>query len=143
MPLYHNREGLGTVAEDAGTDKDTVHRLTRSSLPAATVGQRIRQHRQERNLTQTELARHIGIQQSDLSRIEKGEYRVSLDVLFRLLQAFEMSLGEFFGDLADRQSLTPREDSLVQSFRLLPREEQDEVVEFVQFKRARQKERDQ
>ncbi|MBZ5588377.1 MAG: helix-turn-helix domain-containing protein [Acidobacteriia bacterium] len=117
-------------------------RFTRSSLPATTVGQRIRQHRQERNLTQTELARHIGIQQSDLSRMEKGEYRVSLDVLFRLLQVFEMSLGEFFGDLA-QQSLTAREAHLLESFRVLPREEQAEVLEFVEFKRERQKERDQ
>ncbi len=115
--------------------------MTRSSLPTATVGQRIRQHRQERNLTQTELARHIGIQQSDLSRIEKGEYRVSLDVLFRLLQVFEMSLGEFFGDLA-QQSLTAREAGLLESFRVLARADQDEVVEFVEFKRARQKEPD-
>jgi transcriptional regulator with XRE-family HTH domain len=119
-----------------------VDRLIRTSLPTAAVGQRIRQHRQERSLTQTELARHIGVQQSDLSRMEKGEYRVSLDVLFRLLQAFEMSLGEFFGDLA-QQSLTSRETDLLQSFRILPREEQDEVVDFVEFKRNRQRERDE
>jgi transcriptional regulator with XRE-family HTH domain len=131
-----------TLAERFWGHKETVKGLTRSSLPTATVGQRIRQYRQARSLTQTELARHIGIQQSDLSRIEKGEYRVSLDVLFRLLQVFEMSLGEFFGDLA-AQSLTAREAILLESFRTLPHEEQDEVVEFVEFKRGRQKEHDQ
>ena len=83
-----------------------------------------------------ELARQIGIQQSDLSRMEKGEYRVSLDVLFRILQSFEMSLGEFFGDLA-RESLTDREAALVQSFRSLSRDAQQEVVDFVDFKRGR------
>jgi transcriptional regulator with XRE-family HTH domain len=117
-------------------------RQTRSSLPTATVGQRIRQHRQERNLTQTELARQIGIQQSDLSRMEKGEYRVSLDVLFRLLQNFEMSLGEFFGDLA-QQGLTLPEANLLDSFRALPREDQHEVLDFVEFKRSRHREPDQ
>jgi transcriptional regulator with XRE-family HTH domain len=106
------------------------------------VGQRIRQHRQARNLTQTELARQIGIQQSDLSRIEKGEYRVSLDVLFRLLQVFEMSLGVFFGDLA-AQGLTLREAALLESFRSLHRKDQDEVVDFVEFKRGRPKESDE
>jgi transcriptional regulator with XRE-family HTH domain len=116
-----------------------VTRSTRTSLPTATVGQRIRQHRQERNLTQTEVARQIGIQQSDLSRMEKGEYRVSLDVLFRLLQAFEMSLGEFFGDLA-QQGLTLREAGLLESFRSLPREDQHEVLEFVDFKRSKHRE---
>jgi len=112
---------------------------TRSSLPAATVGQLLRHHRQDRRLTQTELARQIGIQQSDLSRMEKGEYRVSLDVLFRILRVFEMSLGEFFGDLASH-SLTSREATLLDSFRVLPREEQDEVLEFAEFKRTRQQE---
>ncbi len=114
-------------------------RATRSSLPTATVGQRIRQYRQERHLTQTELARHIGIQQSDLSRMEKGEYRVSLDVLFRFLQVFEVSLGEFFGDLA-QHGLTAREAHLLELFRELPREEQHEILEFVDFKRSRDRE---
>ncbi len=111
---------------------------SRSSLPAASVGERIRRYRHDRNLTQTELARHIGIQQSDLSRMEKGEYRVSLDVLFRLLQVFEMSLGQFFGDLA-QENLTSGEAALLQSFRELSNEAQAEVVEFVEFKRGRGK----
>mgnify|MGYP001768407021 CR=1 FL=1 len=115
---------------------------SRSSLPSLPVGQRIRQHRLDRQLTQTELARQIGIQQSDLSRMEKGEYRVSLDVLFRILQALELSLGEFFGDLA-QQHLTAREVVLLQSFRSLSREAQDEVVAYVDFKRQRDEEREQ
>ena len=110
---------------------------TRSLFPTAAVGQRIRRHRLERNLTQTELARQIGIQQSDLSRMEKGEYRVSLDVLFRILQAFEMSLGEFFGDLA-QQHLTSREAMLLESFRSLSRQGQQEVLDFVEFKRSKE-----
>jgi transcriptional regulator with XRE-family HTH domain len=129
-----------TVSE-SGRAGNTVARPIRTPLPTATVGQRIRQTRQERSLTQTELARQIGVQQSDLSRMEKGEYRVSLDVLFRLLQVFEMSLGEFFGDLA-QQSLTSREAILLESFRALPREDQAEVEEFVEFKRGRHRESD-
>lgn len=116
-----------------------MNRQNRTSLPTTTVGQRIRQYRQERHLTQTELARHIGIQQSDLSRMEKGEYRVSLDVLFRFLRVFEISLGEFFGDLAEH-GLTSREAHLLESFRELPREDQHEILEFVDFKRGRQRE---
>jgi transcriptional regulator with XRE-family HTH domain len=117
-------------------DKETVKGLTRPALPNAAVGLRIRQHRLQRQLTQMELARQIGIQQSDLSRMEKGEYRVSLDVLFRMLQTFEVSLGDFFGDLAS-QSLTDREMALVHSFRALSREAQQEVLEYVDFKRSR------
>jgi hypothetical protein len=50
-----------------------------------------------------------------------------------------MSLGEFFGDLA-QQGLTLREGGLLESFRSLPREDQHEVLEFVEFKRSKHRE---
>lgn len=110
------------------------------TLPSAAVGQRIREYRRERRLTQTQLARQIGIQQSDLSRMEKGEYRVPLDLLLRILQAFELSMGEFFGDMS-RRHLTSREGTLLESFRSLSAEAQQEVLDFVAFKRNRDQER--
>lgn len=99
------------------------------------VGPRIRKLRKERKLTQTELASRIGIQQSDLSRMEKGEYRVSLDTLFKILAEFNVSIGEFFDDVA-RESLTPRDVRLVRDLKTLPTEARTEVEEFVAFKRA-------
>ena len=68
------------------------------SLEVAAVGSRLRRLRNERGLTQAELARQIGIQQSDLSRMEKGEYRVSLDNLFKILAVFDLDLADFFGE---------------------------------------------
>ena len=72
------------------------------------VGRKIRQLRKERHQTQTELAQRLGIQQSDLSRMEKGEYRVSLDTLFKILAEFRIGVGEFFEEVA-RESFTPRD----------------------------------
>lgn len=99
------------------------------------VGHKIRQLRKQRRLTQTELAGRIGIQQSDLSRMEKGEYRVSLDTLFRILGEFDMGIGEFFDEMA-KESFTPRDVSLVRQFNSLPPDSQNEVQEFISFKRA-------
>ncbi len=99
------------------------------------VGPRIRRLRKERKLTQTELAARIGIQQSDLSRMEKGEYRVSLDTLFKILAEFNVSIGEFFDDVA-RESLTPRDVRLVRDVKNLSSDVRREVEEFVAFKRA-------
>jgi len=99
------------------------------------VGPRIRRLRKDRKLTQTELAARIGIQQSDLSRMEKGEYRVSLDTLFKILAEFNVSIGEFFNDVA-RESLTPRDVRLVRDVKKLPGEIRREIEEFVAFKRA-------
>jgi transcriptional regulator with XRE-family HTH domain len=99
------------------------------------VGKKIRQLRKEHKLTQVELSQRLGIQQSDLSRMEQGEYRVSLDTLFRILAEFQMSIGEFFEDVA-KESITPRDVQLVQKFNALPDEVQREVEDFIAFKRA-------
>ena len=104
------------------------------------VGRKIRELRKERKLTQVELSARLGIQQSDLSRMEKGEYRVSLDTLFRVLAEFKMSIGEFFDDVA-RESVTPRDVKLIQDFNSLHDEDQREVEEFITFKRTQRPQR--
>ena len=98
------------------------------------VGRKIRRLRKERRLTQTELSGRIGIQQSDLSRMEKGEYRVSLDTLFKILAEFDVSIGEFFDDVV-KESVTPREARVVREFKSLAPEAQREVEDFIAFKR--------
>lgn len=108
-----------------------VHKIRQVQL----VGPKIRQLRKERKLTQTELASRIGIQQSDLSRMEKGEYRVSLDTLFKILAEFNVSISEFFDDVA-KQSLTPRDVQMVKEIRHLPDEARREIEAFIAFKRA-------
>jgi transcriptional regulator with XRE-family HTH domain len=99
------------------------------------VGRKIRQLRKEHKLTQVELSARLGIQQSDLSRMEQGEYRVSLDTLFRILTEFKMGIGEFFEGVA-QESITPRDVQLVQEFNSLPRDAQREVEDFIAFKRV-------
>lgn len=99
------------------------------------VGRKIRELRKEHKLTQVELSSRLGIQQSDLSRMEKGEYRVSLDTLFRILAEFKVSIGEFFEGVA-KESITPRDVQLVQDFKTLPEDAQRDVEEFIAFKRA-------
>ena len=99
------------------------------------VGHKIRELRKEHKLTQVELSSRLGIQQSDLSRMEKGEYRVSLDTLFRILAEFKMSIGEFFDGVA-KELITPRDVRLVEDFNALNSEAQREVEDFIAFKRV-------
>jgi transcriptional regulator with XRE-family HTH domain len=106
------------------------------------VGRKIRELRKEHKLTQVELSQRLGIQQSDLSRMEQGEYRVSLDTLFRILAEFQMSIGEFFDELA-QESITPRDVQLVQQFNALPQDAQREVEDFIAFKQAQDRRRDE
>lgn len=108
-----------------------VHKTRQVQL----VGPKIRQLRKERKLTQTELAARIAIQQSDLSRMEKGEYRVSLDTLFRILAEFDLSISEFFEDLA-KETMTPRDFQLMRDLQDLGPDARREVEDFVAFKRT-------
>jgi transcriptional regulator with XRE-family HTH domain len=93
------------------------------------VGRKIRQLRRQRKLTQVELAERIGIHQSDLSRMEKGEYKVGLDTLLKILQTFELSIGDFFEESA-------RENVVFDKFRTLSPSAQKEVESFIEFKRS-------
>jgi transcriptional regulator with XRE-family HTH domain len=100
------------------------------------VGSRIRELRKGRRLTQTELSEKIGVAQSDLSRMEQGEYKVGLDTLFKILQVFDLKMGEFFGETEPPDDGVSRE--LVSDFEALSSEARKEVRDFVRFKKMQQ-----
>jgi transcriptional regulator with XRE-family HTH domain len=102
----------------------------------ALVGQRIRQLRKDRSLTQAELAAKIGIQQSDLCRMETGEYKVSLETLFKILRIFEMNIAEFF-HISAAGDLTHDEHELVAAYRNLPPAGKEQVRNFILFTEQR------
>jgi transcriptional regulator with XRE-family HTH domain len=74
--------------------------------PVQLVGHRIRRLRKERRLSLDELATAIGIQTADLMRLEKGEYRASLDVLFRILGALEIDGEALFAEVSKEGPVT-------------------------------------
>jgi transcriptional regulator with XRE-family HTH domain len=117
----------------------TAQKAQLSSPQVAAIGSRLRELRKERALTQAELARQIGIQQSDLSRMEKGEYRVSLDNLFKILGVFDLDLADFFGDKKTptesvQQPLSQQDMQILHMLRELSPEGRSEVQEFLEFK---------
>jgi putative transcriptional regulator len=95
------------------------------------VGRKIRQLRRQRKLTQVELADRIGIHQSDLSRMEQGEYKVGLDTLLKILQTFDLTIGDFFDESSNAPSVYEKLKSLSPSA-------QKEVESFIEFKRQQE-----
>lgn len=95
------------------------------------VGRKIRQLRRQRKLTQVELADKIGIHQSDLSRMEQGEYKVGLDTLLRILQTFDLTIGDFFEE--DNKTQT-----MFDKLKTLSPNAQKEVESFIEFKRQQE-----
>ena len=54
------------------------------------IGQAIKQTRQERNLTQEELGKLIGVQKAQISRLESNASNATIDTLIRVFTALKV-----------------------------------------------------
>jgi putative transcriptional regulator len=60
----------------------------------------VRQLREERDLSQTELGEHLGVSRQTIYAIEVGKYDPSLPLAFKIAKIFRKSVEEVF-DAAD------------------------------------------
>jgi DNA-binding XRE family transcriptional regulator len=56
------------------------------------IGNAIKQTRKERKLTQQELGRLIGVQKSQISRLESNPGNVTIDTLIRIFNALQATI---------------------------------------------------
>jgi transcriptional regulator with XRE-family HTH domain len=103
----------------------------RRTVQVELVGRKIRQLRRQHKLTQTALAERIGIHQSDLSRMEQGEYKVGLDTLLKILQTFDLSMGDFFDE-------NEAGGGILRTYQSLSASAKKEVEDFIEFKRLQE-----
>ncbi|MFA5864630.1 MAG: response regulator [Phycisphaerae bacterium] len=68
--------------------------LTSEATINKSIGARLRQLRREMGLTTQQLANRVGVTQSQISQVETGRSAASVVTLYKIAQAFEMSLGE-------------------------------------------------
>ena len=66
------------------------------------IGKAIRQTRQERHLTQEELGKLIGVQKSQISRLENNASNATIDTLMRVFKALKAKV-TLQVDLSDTQ----------------------------------------
>ena len=62
-------------------------------------GRRVKELRIERDLTQSELAEKVGLSNNFIGMVERGKRNTSVDKIFKLSRAFNLSLAEFFKTL--------------------------------------------
>jgi predicted transcriptional regulator/DNA-binding XRE family transcriptional regulator len=74
-------------------------------MKAMRIGGRLRRLRQERHLTQAQMARELGISASYLTLIESNQRPVTVRILLRLVERFQVDLSEFAGDNDQRLSI--------------------------------------
>jgi len=73
------------IGEVGTTERDRFEYELQMEL----IGQAIRQTRKERNLTQEELGKLIGVQKAQISRIESNASNVTIDTLIRVFKALQ------------------------------------------------------
>lgn len=61
------------------------------------IGKRIRELRLGQHMTQTDLARAIGVATNTVTQYEKGTSKVSIDVLVNLAEVFDISTDYLLG----------------------------------------------
>ena len=62
------------------------------------LGEKIKELRQRKNITQQELAKRIGLSQSHLSLLEAGKRSLNFDQIEKIAKTFGMSIYEFFDE---------------------------------------------
>ena len=66
-------------------------------------GEKVRQLRAERNLTQPQLAQLVGIEQSYLSKLENDKSIPSADIFQAILKAFSIDVATFLEGVDEKQ----------------------------------------
>ncbi|MDP6114349.1 MAG: helix-turn-helix transcriptional regulator [Planctomycetota bacterium] len=76
------------------------------------VGQRVRDVRKARKLTQTDLGNALGVSQRTISDLESGKGRVRTDLVLRVAKKLEIQIEELYGwDSRQYQSGSAAESS--------------------------------
>lgn len=63
------------------------------------IGNKIRNFREQKNLTQEEVAEYLNTTPQTISRYEIGDRKTNQDILFKLAEYFKISINEFFPPL--------------------------------------------
>ena len=99
---------------------------------------RLKDLREEHNLTQKELGALVGVAQSNINRWENGTVRPSADFVVKLADYFGVSTDYLLGRtdelgaiLPSAPSLTQQEQNLLQDFRKLVPEMQNYIIGIV------------
>ena len=101
---------------------------------------RLKELREERNITQQELADHLSCSQQSINNYENHGTQPDIDMLCRMADFFETSVDYLIGNtnirnpytLAKYEDSSEKEISLINSFRNLPEEIKDLFIRLME-----------
>lgn len=99
------------------------------------LGAAIRRHRKERELTQVQLAEKVGIDQANITRLERGKQGFDSETIFNIAQALDCTLTELFAEVEQVRAPNPPKDALAvaQAWQRLPKGMREEYKRRLQL----------
>ena len=84
---------------EIGTERRTLYE---QELKLATIGEMIRKVRLERNLTQEELGKLIGVQRAQISKLENNTPNVTMETILKVFEALKAKVN-FSVEILDKR----------------------------------------
>lgn len=102
------------------------------------IGNKIRNFREQKNLTQEEVAEYLNTTPQTISRYEIGDRKTNQDILFKLAEYFKISINEFFPPLNFDNAISIDINSNIIKIPVygtikagIPIESQSDIIEYV------------
>ena len=103
--------------------------------PRTDFGKRLALIREQKGISQVELAERMGVTQSAVAHWERRSMTLTPDQVVRLARALDVSFDELFGEATTSRRKNGPSGKVHQCFEAvsrLPRRQQEKVVEFVE-----------
>ena len=86
LKIYSHEEALDRVIGKKGTPPREKFEF---NLQMEIIGEMIKRARQNKNLTQEELGKLIGVQKAQISKLEKSAKNVTIDTIIKVFDALD------------------------------------------------------
>lgn len=102
------------------------------------LGDRIREIREDQGLKQSDLAGRVGTSQSTISQLEKGKQNPSYRTLQKIADALDVSVGYLLGE-EELEELSEEEEAFFREYRGLSEDARRQLREYSAFLQQRSK----
>lgn len=99
------------------------------------VGNKIREYRMLRGMTQGELAEKVHVQQNTISSWEIGRTEPNMGMVERLAECLGCRKSDLIGDVVALQALTEEEQKLISLYRLLSKSQRKMIIQVAEAAR--------
>lgn len=67
-----------------------------SCIEVITINNLVKEYRKERKMTQRQLAKQVGVTERTIISVEKGKYKPSIVLAYKLAQVFKTNIEDLF-----------------------------------------------